>query len=216
MLRIRFARFRRTIRGVTRGPGVATITGVRSLLVASALVAASVWGIVHHLPEGEAQAEPHASRPQEIESVSLDGRYLPLAALRDALTTQAGDQLDQAKLDHDRVAMLAALQARGYLAAKVGAAQVGFDEDGGAFVTFAIDQGPVFHVRSVHVTGAAAKDSGIVTLAAGETASPVHFEQARQALATRLAARGKQATVTLETQTDDAAGAVDVTLVAAR
>jgi outer membrane protein assembly factor BamA len=216
MLRIRFARNRRSDQGVTPGPGVAIITVVRSLLLAAALVVASAWGVVHQLPEGEAQAEPHASRPQQIESVSLDGRYLPLAALRDALTTRAGDQLDEAKLAHDRAAMVTALQERGFLAAKVGAAHVGFDEDGGAFVTFAIDQGPMFHVRSVTVTGATANESGVQTLAAGEVASPVHFEEARQALATRLAARGKPATVTLQTTTDDAAGAVDVTLVATR
>jgi len=211
---LRFAIFRHTDQVLAPGPAVANYRGVRPFLVATALVAASAWGLLRQLPEGEAQASPHASRPQEIESVSLDGERLPVAALRDVLATHAGDLVDSAKLEHDRSALQAALARRGYLRANVSPAQVTFDDDGGAFVTFAIDQGTEFHVRSVNVAGAPAKDAGVVTITAGEVASPVHIEEERQALATRLAARGKQATVTVQIATDDAAGAVDVTLVA--
>jgi len=189
---------------------------MRSVLVASALVAAAAWGMLRQLPEGEAQASPHASRPREIESVAFDGDRLPVAALRDVLATHAGDVVNTATLEHDRAALRAALASRGYLRANVSPAQVTFDDDGGAFVTFAIDQGSEFHVRSVNVAGAPAKDAGVVTITAGEVASPVHIEEERQALATRLAARGKQATVTVQMATDDAASAVDVTLVASR
>lgn len=189
---------------------------MRKLLLAAGLVAAAAWGIVRALPEGEAHASPHVVRSQEIESVALDARDLPVTTLREVLESRAGDQLDTGKLEHDRAALTDALAARGYLAAKVGAAQVSFDEHGGAYVTFAIEQGPEFHVRKVEVTGASAKDAGVVTLQTGEVASPTRFAQAREALAERLAARGKQATVTVQLTTDEAAAAVDVVLSATR
>lgn len=189
--------------------------GVRSYLLAAALVAASVWGVVRELPEGSAHACPRVSRPREVESVAFDGpRDLPAAALRDVLTTRSGDVLESAKLEHDRDALQSALVARGFLAAHVGEPQVSFDDDGGAFVTFAIEQGAQFHVRGVAVEGAAAKDAGVVTLAAGEVASSARFEQERQALATRLAARGKPSNVVV--QTSVAGDAVDVTFVVQR
>jgi outer membrane protein assembly factor BamA len=189
---------------------------MRSLLLAAGLAAAAAWGLVRHLPEGEARAEPQIVRSQELESVALDAHDLPVTSLREVLASRAGDPLDRAKLEHDRAALQNALAARGYFAAKVGAADVSFDEHGGAYVTFAIDQGPEFHVRTVEVTGATAKDAGVVTLTAGEVASPARFAQAREALAERLAARGKPATVTVEVTTDEAAAAVDVVLSATR
>jgi outer membrane protein assembly factor BamA len=190
---------------------------MRRLLLAVGLVAASAWGVVHELPEGEAQAETQPVRPRQVQSVSLDGGFrLPDAALRDVLTTRAGDQLDEAKLAHDRVAMQDVLAARGYLAASVGAAQVTFDEAGAAFVTFPVAIGPVFHVRSVQVMGAAPKDAGVVTLSAGEVVSPARIAEARDALADRLTARGKHGSVTVQTTTDAAAAAVDVVLTAQR
>jgi len=217
MPRSRFAGFRHPDPLVGPGPPVALSPGVRSLLLAVGLVAASVWAVVQHLPEGEAQAEPQGIRPQQVQSVSLDGGpRLPDAALRAVLETRAGDQLDAAKLGHDRTAMQDTLAARGYLAAKVGAAQVSFDESGAAYVTFAVDPGRQFHVRSVTVTGATAKDAGVVTIAAGEVVSTSRITQARDALADRLAARGKRGTVTVNMSTDEAAAAVDVVLAASR
>jgi outer membrane protein assembly factor BamA len=190
---------------------------MRSLLLAAGLAAAAAWGIVRHLPEGEAQAEPRAVRAQQIQSVAIDGaRDLPVTSLREVLASHAGDQLDTAKLEHDRAALQDALAQRGNLAAKVGAAQVTFDEQGAAYVMFAIDPGPEFHVRKVEVVGATAKDAGVVTLTAGEVASPARFAQAREALSERLAARGKKATVTVQVTTDEAAAAVDVVLSASR
>lgn len=188
---------------------------MRSYLLALALVAASVWGVVRELPESSAHAGPRVSRPREIESVALDGpKDLPAAALREVLTSRPGDQVDSAKLEHDREAMQNALVARGYLSAQVGEPQVSFDEDGGAFVTFAVDQGTQFHVRAVGVEGAAAKDAGVVTLSAGEVVSAARVEEERQALAARLAARGKPSSVVVQMATDG--DAVDVTFVAQR
>jgi len=188
---------------------------MRSLLLAAGLAAAAAWGTVRHLPEAEAQAEPTAVHPQQIASIALDARDLPVTSLREVLASHAGDMLDGATLDHDRAALEDALAQRGYLTAKVGAAQISFDERGSAYVTFAIDAGPEFHVRKVEVTGATAKDAGVVTLSTGEVASPTRFAQAREALSERLAARGKKASVTVQVTTDEAAAAVDVVLSAA-
>jgi outer membrane protein assembly factor BamA len=190
---------------------------MRSLLLAAGLMVGAVWGVVHNLPESEAQAEPQAVRAHQVQSVSLDGGpRLPMAALRAVLATHAGDPLDQAKLDQDQEAMVDALEARGFLAAKVGTAQVTFDETGAAFVTFSVETGPEFHVRSVAVTGASAKDAGVVTLATGEVVSPARIAEARDALADRLTARGKRGTVTVQMSTDTVAAAVDVVLSAQR
>lgn len=199
-------------------PRLQPVRGMRSLLLAAGLVAASAWGIVRALPEREAQAHPHAVvRPQQIASIALDGgRDLPVTSLREVLASHAGDLLDRATLEHDRAALQDALARRGYLAAKVGPAEVRFDERGSAYVIFTIDAGPELRVRRVTVTGVAAKDAGVVTLAPGEVASPERFEEAREALADRLDARGKPAQVAVEVTTDEAAGAVDVVLSATR
>jgi len=212
---LRFALICRLVQALTGGPTVATISGVRSYLLAAVLAVASVWGVVREMPEGEAHAGPRVSRPREVESVALDGpRDLPAAALRDVLTTRSGDQLDTAKLAHDREALQNALVARGYLAARVGEPQVSFDDDGGAFVTFAIERGTQFHVGAVEVVGAEAKDAGVVTLAAGEVVSAARVEEARQGLAARLASRGKASGVAVQMAT--AGDSVDITFVAQR
>ena len=55
------------------------------------------------------------ARPQEIKSVALNGRNLPLAALRDVLETRAGDLIDLDRLARDRAALETVLLARGFL-----------------------------------------------------------------------------------------------------
>jgi outer membrane protein assembly factor BamA len=185
---------------------------MRSIVVLCLCAAVAAGVLVHELPEGEAEAEGHASRPQEVESVALDGRDLPVAALRSVLTTRTGDQLSAEKLAADRTALETALVARGYLDAKVAVAQVMFDSSGGAFVTFAATPGPVFHVRDVRVIGAAERDTGIVTIARGEVVRADRLEQARDALATRLVARGKPATVAVKLEHDAVTSDVDVVL----
>ena len=187
---------------------------MRSLLVLTILAGVAAVGVVHSLPEGEAAADVgRMVRPTEVESVALDGRELPMPALRAVLTTKVGDVLDRNKLDHDRAALQDVLVARGFLDAKVEAAHIDFDVTGGVFVTFQVAQGPVFHVRSVQLTGAGERDAGIVTLAAGEVAQPDHIAQARDALAERLAARGKRRSVSVNVTPDHASATVDVQLV---
>jgi outer membrane protein assembly factor BamA len=185
---------------------------VRSIVVLCVCVAAVAAVGIHELPEGQADAEGHATRPQEVQSVSLDGHDLPVAALRSVLATRTGDLLDASKLSSDRNGLEAALVARGFLDARVDPAQVMFDVSGGAFVTFAITPGSMFHVRDVQVVGAAERDTGIVTLAKGAVASADRVERARDALATRLRVRGKAAAVAVTLAPDAETASVDVVL----
>ena len=185
---------------------------MRSIVVLCLVTAVAGGVLVYELPEGEAEAEGHISRPQEVESVALDGKDLPVAALRQVLSTRTGDQLDPDKLAADHDALVTALVARGYLEARVAKAQVMFDAAGGAFITFDMTTGPLFHVRDVRVIGAAERDTGIVTIARGEVVRADRLEQARAALATRLLARGKPATVALDLEHDALTSSVDVVL----
>jgi len=185
---------------------------VRAIVVLCICVAtaAGVW--MHELPEGEAEAQGHASRPEEVQSVAFDGRDLPVAELRSVLTTRTGELLDGDKLAADRAGLEATLVARGFLEARVDAAQIMFDASGGAFVTFAIKPGAEFHVRGVRVVGAAERDTGIVTLAKGAVASADRVERARDALATRLRVRGKARAVAVTLAPDAETASVDVVL----
>ncbi len=187
---------------------------MRSLLVLIVLAAVAAGVLVHELPESEATADTQLHRAQEIESISLDGRRLPVMAMRQILTSRAGDLLDSAKLEHDRAALQGFLEASGFLAAHVQPASVTFASNGGAYVSFTITQGPMFHVRNVRLIGAS-DDDGVVTIAPGDDASAERLERARQALVSSLPLKAhKQATVTLKMHTDVAASAVDVELVA--
>lgn len=184
------------------------------LLLALAIGAGAV--VIRHLPENEAQAEPtRAVRPQEIQSVSLDGRDLPVAALRDAMATKAGQLVDLARLARDREVLQQLLVERGHLAAKVAEPRLTFGAGGAAYVTFAIEQGPQFRIRNVTVMGAPAEDAGVVTLGTGEVADGHRISLARQALEARLQVRGTQSVVTAKLVPDVAAGLVDIVLSAA-
>lgn len=183
---------------------------MRSLVLLGLVAAATVYGVVKTLPEREAGADPRPGRPQEVQSVALDGRGLPIAALRAVMTTHAGELVETGKLDADRTALEHVLVTRGYLDAKVSPAHVSYDSFGAAYVTFDIEQGPLFHVRSITVTGAADKDTGVVTLAKGEAVDGDRIERARAALSDRLAARGKHVEVDAKLSTVGAA--VDIEL----
>ncbi len=187
---------------------------MRSIVVLCLCAAAAAGILVHELPEGEAVAEPHVTRPQEIQSVALDGHDLPVVELRAVLQTRTGDLLDARKLAADRGALVAALVARGYLDATVRPAQVSFDASGGAFVTFAVAPGALFHIGDVRIVGAAENDTGIVTLAHGEVVRAQRIEQARDALATRLFARGKPSKVVVRLEPDEQTSSVDIVLAA--
>lgn len=181
---------------------------MRALLVCLGLAGLAGWVGIRHQPRpAEAEAR-HA--PQEIVSIAFDGRALP--SLRDVLSLHVGDRYDAAKTARDRQALETALVERGYLGAKVGSAQVTYGATGGVFVTYAIAQGPLFHVRSVTITGATETNAGVVTLAAGEVVAADRIAHARGALAERLAARGTPVTVVANVRLDETAAVADVEL----
>ena len=184
----------------------------------AALVVAGTWVAAHHLPHGEAFAESAtsvaASRPQQVQSVSIDtpsstreARRLPLAELRALITTKPGEQLDAFKLDADRRALEESLVARGYLAAHVAAPSVTFGKNGGAFVVFDVDRGPMYHVRNVEVTGPNA--NAVITLSPGDEAIGTHVDRARQAL---VDASRTKSPVDVQLHEDAATASLDVTL----
>lgn len=184
---------------------------MRALLVCLGLAGVFGWVGYLHLPL-DAKADPaRVSRPDEVLSVSLDGRSLP-SSLRPLLSLRAGERFDADKVVRDRSALLAALIDAGYLRAKVSDALVTHDTTGGVFVTYAIVQGPQFHVRNVVVTGVTDKDAGVVTLAAGEVVSADRIVHARHALAERLRVRGKSVAVTANVHPDPAGTVADVEL----
>lgn len=187
---------------------------MRSILVVTVLLAAGAWIAVKQLPPSAAEAEPAPMtvRAQEVQSIAIDGRGLPLAELRAVLTTHQGDLLDAKHLDHDRAALEAELAAHGYLAARVEPPAVTFAPTGGAFVSYQITQGAMFHLRSVHVIGPTARDAGVVTITSGDDAIGSRIDRARQVLADNLARRGKPSKVAVALHTDLAAATVDVEL----
>jgi hemolysin activation/secretion protein len=180
-----------------------------------ALTLAGGWVAIRHLPD-DAQAEPVAVgvRPQEVLSVSLDGRELPVAALRDVLETRAGTLIDLATVQRDRAALTKVLSDRGYLAARVDQPRVTFGAGGAVYVTFSITQGPLFKIRNISVSGASASEAGVVTLAGGEVADADRIALTRRAVEARLKVRGKQGAVQASLALDTAAGLVDLQLTA--
>ena len=185
---------------------------MRSLLLLAPLLAAAAWGIVHLQPGEAAAAEPvHQDHRGQIESVALEGRGLDMPELRQVVASKAGNRLDDGTLARDREALRDALVRHGYLAAAVGDT-ITYDGDGGAFVTFSIARGALYHVRSIAVAGATAEEAGVVTIATGDALDADRLARARTALADRLASRGKVRDVRIEMRTDDHTATADVTL----
>src|SRR6185436_10839019 len=162
---------------------------------ATALGIVAIWLAVQRFSSSEANAEVAVDRPvaqlQEVRSVALDGQRLPHARLREVLATVPGQQLDRARLERDREAIEQRLAELGYLAARVDPATVTFDRAGAAYVTFEIDQGKLFHLRTVEVTGAG-RDAVVVTLTPGDLAVRHRIETARDALSDALERRADQ------------------------
>jgi outer membrane protein assembly factor BamA len=192
---------------------------VRTFAILAVLAAAIAYVAIRHLPE-EASAQPARPVPvspnaAHVRGIAFEGEMLPVAALRAQLSVRPGDALDREALFRDRAALETYLASSGYLAAKVEPAQVHVEVGGAVYVTFAIAQGPRFHVRSVTVTGAAVKDAGVVTLGPGEIVSADRIARARDALVQRLAARGKRiAEVVANVALDHDAAVADIELVA--
>jgi outer membrane protein assembly factor BamA len=194
---------------------------VRSLMFLAAIVVAGTWLAARHLPQGEAHAESVEKqvRTQEVQSISIDTpksprdeRRLPISELRMLLTTRPGDLLDQQKLERDRKAIEATLVARGFLAARVAPASVTFTNNGGAYVVFDVERGPMYRLRSVTVTGPGEADLDVVTLSAGDDAIHSRIERARQTLADAIAHRSTKSRVEVRLHEDPATASLDVEL----
>jgi len=200
---------------------------MRSLLLVAAALAALVaggWYVVEWMPhEGVAAASvtatPAQVHPQQIRSIRLDGDRLPLTILGATLSAKVGDTLDQATLDADRQTLRDTLIGRGFWAAEVGAPEITFGGDGGAYVAYRIDPGAVFHVRSVTVAppsvrGADGALDAAVTLSPGDDVSPQRLSRNAELITSYLARHGHPgAQVSIETTTDRDARAVDVKFV---
>ena len=186
---------------------------MRSLLIILALAVVAGYVAVRHLPVTEANSDVAVNKPidhmQQVRSVAFDGYQIPSARLREEIATRPGAQLDTSALERDRAVIEQDLAAHGYLAARVTGTNVTFDAAGAAYVTFTIEKGPMFRLRSVEVTGAA-KDAAVVTIAAGDDAIRDRIDRAREVLADALERRGKPGTIDLSIHTDIAANAVDV------
>lgn len=190
-------------------------------ILLAAVVATGTWGVLANLPEAatasasslSAPAASLAARGSDIRGISIDGgRGLPLAELRAVIGAKVGAPLDTQQLAIDRHAIEAELASRGYLAAKV-ADPVVTHADGGVYVVFDVQRGPLFRLRSVTVSGPVQHGSAIVTIAAGDVAIESRMQQARASLETALARNGKPANVSLVVHSDPAAAVVDVDLV---
>lgn len=188
----------------------------RSLLAIVAAVGIAGVVIARHAPEAQAVAEPAPpSSLQEIRSIAFDGHDVPMAALRDLLISKVGEPVDAAHLQHDREAIQAELEARGFLAARVDTPTVTLAD--GAYVTFAIDVGQPFHIRKVTLTGVAERDA-VVTISPGDVAIAQRIESARQAVADSVPRRSGKLAVDVEAKLhrEPASAVVDVELVVVR
>ncbi len=190
----------------------------------AAVAVAGTWVAARHLPQGEAHAESVEKqvRTQEVQSVSIDTpasrrdeRRLPISELRMLLTTKPGELLDVQKLETDRMAIEATLVARGFLAARVAPASVTFAKNGGAYVVFDVERGPMYRLRSIRVTGPGEADAGVVTLSAGDDAVRSRIERARQTLAETITHRSTKSRVELRLHEDRATASLDVELATA-
>ena len=187
----------------------------------AAVVVAGTWVAARHLPQSEAHAESveKAVRTQEVQSISIDTpssrrdeRRLPISELRMLLTTKPGDLLDVQKLESDRKSIEATLVARGYLAARVAPASVTFAKNGGAYVVFDVERGPMYRLRSITVTGPGEADLDVVTLSSGDDAIRSRIDRARQTLAETIAHRSTKSRVELRLTEDRATASLDVEL----
>lgn len=186
----------------------------------AAVVVAGTWMVAKHLPHGEAHAEAVEKqvRTQEVQSVSIDTpssprdeRRLPISELRSLLSTKPGAMLDAEALEADRRALQANLVARGFLAATVAPATVTFAKNGGAYVVFDVNRGPMYRLRSITVTGLRPADADVVTLSSGDDAVQSRIERTRQTLA-----EAANAAIEVKLREDPASASLDVELTTAR
>jgi hypothetical protein len=186
---------------------------VRSILVLTVILAGVGGWVVYDLPEGDARPQAPITNNQHVASISIDGRGLPLAELRNAMGTKLGATVDTAQLGRDKLAMQKTLAARGYLAAKVSDPIVTFGPSGGVYIIVDVERGPLYRIRNVTLDGPAWGDAGVVTLASGDEAEAERLAHTRQAAEDTLRRHGKSLQVELELTRDKVEPMVDVRLV---
>jgi hypothetical protein len=186
---------------------------VRSIVVLLLVAVTSAYLVVRSLPDGEAYAAPLVVKTQEVQSISIDGgRGLPVTQLRDAMETKIGATVDPATLERDRAAIEHALEMRGYLNATVAAPTVTYGPQGGVFVVFDVERGPLFHIRTVRLEGPGWANAGVMPIADGDDARGDRLERVRQAAEATLARHGSRLRVELAVDVDHADAMIDVRL----
>ncbi|MBA2539708.1 MAG: hypothetical protein H0V17_08750 [Deltaproteobacteria bacterium] len=186
---------------------------MRSIVVLTVGFAIAAMLVVRSLPEGDAHADVLVVKTQEVQSISIDGgRGFPLSQIRDALQTKIGSIVDPAKLEQDRVAVLRELTMRGYLSATVSAPVVTYGPEGGVYIVFDVERGPLFHIRNVTFAGDHWSEAGVVPLASGDEARGDRLARVRKAAEETLARHGKHLQVHVEITTDAADAMIDVRL----
>lgn len=186
---------------------------MRSIVVLTLVCVACAVLVVRSLPEGDAHADVLVVKTQEVQSISIDGgRGFPLSQVRDALQTKIGSIVDPAKLEQDRVAVQRELTTRGYLSAKVAPPVVTYGPEGGVYIVFDVERGPLFHIRTVSFAGDHWADAGVVPLASGDEARGDRLARVRKAAEETLARHGKRLQVDVEITTDAADAMIDVRL----
>jgi len=190
---------------------------MRSALMLLVAVAVCALVAVRYLPHNEAKAAEIQSveaPSRDVKSVAFAGGWgMPYAALRAAVSTQIGEKLDDTQLERDRQAVERELNSRGYLAAHVTAPSVTLAPEGGAYIVFDIERGPLFTLRTIQVTGPGKDHAGVITLAPGDDALGDRISRAGQAVTDTLARHGKHSNVEIKLATDPIAATVDVELV---
>jgi outer membrane protein assembly factor BamA len=177
----------------------------------TAVTIACAFGVVKSLPDGDAHADPLVVKTKEVQSISIDGgRGLPMATLREVMQTKVGAIVDTATLEQDRRALEHQLAQRGYLAAKVASPVVSFGPQGGVYVVFDVERGPLYHVRNVRLDGPSWADAGVLPIASGDDAATGRLERVRQAATDTLARHGKRLQVELTVEPDHADAMIDV------
>jgi hypothetical protein len=185
---------------------------VRSLLLLTLLTAIAAVLVVQSLPEGDASAGGIPHHTKRVESITIDGRGLPLSRMRAALETAIGSDIDTQTLARDRAALEDVLASRGYLSGRVASPVVTYGPSGGVYVVFDVERGPLYHVRSITLAGPGWGDAGVVTLVPGDEALPDRLDYVRRTAEHTLANHGMDAAIELSVRHDAFAHLVDVTL----
>jgi outer membrane protein assembly factor BamA len=198
------------------------------LVVATLLLLAMALGakvaIERIAPEEAASASTRVTTPSRakteagtVQSVRFTGPGLRAAFLSDLVATREGETFRESSLESDRIRILDAMLARGYLDATIGVPQVEWSDDGAAWVDFPVDAGSLYVVRNVAVEG---KQVGrhpaladVPTLETGNPAIGERIEASAQQLRDWLAQRSVKATVTVKVELEKLSKQIDVVYV---